>query len=61
MFGNIDNRVRILVGSLFIIGALFGLIIGFDLKNIGEKYDHIWVLSLISLYAGANWIAKAFN
>ncbi len=61
MFGNIDYRVRILVGSLFILGALYGLLIGFDLKNIGEKYNHIWVLSLISLYAGANWIAKALN
>ena len=61
MFKNMDYRIRITVGIIFIIGGLFGTIIGFDLKSIGEKYNHIWTLSLISIYAGVNWISKALN
>lgn len=59
MFNNLDNRIRYAIGIIFILGSLFGGLVGYDLKNIGEKYNHIWVLSIISLYVGIDWISKA--
>ena len=61
MLKNIDKRIRITVGVIFIIGALFGGLIGFDLKSIGQQYNHIWILSIIALYAGFDWISKSLN
>ena len=61
MLKNIDKRIRIAVGVVFIIGSLFGGLVGYDLRNIGEQYNHIWVLSVIALYAGFDWISKALN
>ena len=61
MFDNLDKRIRYSVGILFIIGSLFGGLVGYDLKNIGQAYNHIWVLSIIALYAGIDWISKAME
>ena len=61
MLKNIDKRIRMAVGVVFIIGSLFGGLVGYDLRNIGEQYNHIWVLSVIALYAGFDWISKALN
>ena len=61
MLKKIDKKIRVTVGVLFILGALFGGLVGYDLRSIGEQYNHIWVLSIISLYAGFDWISKSFN
>ena len=61
MIKNIDKRIRLIVGTLFIIGSLFGGLVGYDLKSVGQQYNHIWVLSIIALYAGFDWISKSFN
>ncbi len=57
----IDKKLRYIVGIFFIFGALFGALVGYDLKNIGENYNHIWTLSLLSLWAGIDWINKVLN
>ena len=59
MLNNLNNRTRYAIGIIFILGSLFGGLIGYDLKIIGQKYNHIWVLSIIALYAGIDWISKA--
>ncbi len=61
MFNKIDKRLRYTVGIIFIMGSLFGGLIGYDLKNIGQQYNHIWALSVITLYAGLDWISKAMR
>ncbi len=61
MFKNIDKRICFAIGSIFVIASIFGGLIGYDLKGLGEKYNHIWVLSIIALYAGLDWISKSFN
>ena len=61
MIKNIDKRVRLTIGILFIIGSLFGGLVGYDLRSIGQQYNHIVVWSIIALYAGFDWISKAFN
>ncbi len=61
MLNNIDKRVRYAIGIIFILGSIFGALIGYDLKNIGQKYNHIWALSIIALYAGFDWILKAIK
>ena len=61
MFNNLDNRIRYAIGMVFILGSLFGGLVGYDLKNIGQQYNHIWVLSILALYAGINWISKAME
>ena len=61
MLKNIDKRIRLSIGILFIIGSLFGGLVGYDLRSIGQQYNHIWVLSIIALYAGFDWISKALN
>jgi hypothetical protein len=61
MLKNIDKRIRLIVGTLFIIGSLFGGLVGYDLRSVGQQYNHIWVLSIIALYAGFDWISKSFN
>ena len=61
MLKNIDKRIRIAIGAIFIIGAFFGGLIGYDLRSMGQQYNHIWVLSIISLYAGFDWISKSLN
>ena len=61
MLKNIDKRIRIGIGIVFIIGALFGALIGYDLRSVGQQYNHIWVLSIIALYAGFDWISKSLN
>ena len=61
MFKNIDKRIRLAIGVIFIIGSLFGGFVGYDLRSIGQKYNHIWVLSIIALYAGIDWVSKSFN
>ena len=37
MLKNLDKRVRLAIGIIFIIGAVFGGLIGYDLRTIGEK------------------------
>ena len=61
MFKNLDKRIRYAGGIIFIMGSIFGGLIGYDLKNIGQQYNHIWVLSIVSLYAGFEWISKAMK
>ena len=61
MLNNLDNRIRYAVGIVFILGSLFGGLVGYDLKSVGQQYNHIWVLSIIALYAGIDWISKAMN
>ena len=61
MFKKIDKKIRIAIGIIFIIGSLFGGFVGYDLRSIGQQYNHIWVLSIIALYAGVDWISKSFN
>ena len=61
MIKNIDKRIRFAVGVIFIIGAFFGGFVGYDLRSIGQQYNHIWVLSIIALYAGFDWISKSLN
>ena len=45
----------------FIIGSFFGGLIGYDLRSVGQQHNHIWVLSIIALYAGFDWISKSLN
>jgi len=61
MFNRLDKKLKWAIGIIFIMGSLFGGLVGYDLKNIGEKYNHIWALSIIALYAGFEWIAKAIR
>ena len=61
MFKNIDKKIRITIGIIFILGSLFGGFVGYDLRSIGQQYNHIWVLSIVALYAGVDWISKSFN
>ena len=61
MLNNLDNRIRYAVGIVFILGSLFGGLLGYDLKSVGQKYNHIWILSIIALYAGIDWISKAIR
>ena len=61
MLKNIDKRINLAVGVVFIIGSLFGGLIGYDYRSVGQQHNHIWVLSIISLYAGLDWISKFFN
>ena len=61
MIKNIDKRLRIAIGIIFIIGSLFGGLVGYDLRSVGQQYNHIWVLSIIAFYAGLDWISKSLN
>ena len=61
MIMKIDKKFRYSMGIVFIMGSIFGGLIGYDLKNIGEQYNHIWALSIIALYAGFDWISKAMK
>ena len=61
MFKNIDKKVRLAIGVLFIIGSVFGGLVGYDLRSVGQQYNHIWVLSIIALYAGLDWISKSLS
>ena len=58
MFINIEKKIRLAVGVIFIIGAIFGGLVGYDLRSVGQQYNHIWVLSIIALYAGFDWISR---
>ena len=58
---NIDKRIRYAIGIVFIMGSLFGGLVGYDLKSVGQQYNHIWVLSIIALYAGFDLISKAMK
>ncbi len=57
----LNKKIRFTIGVIFIMGSLFGGLIGYDLKSIGQKYNHIWALSIIALYAGFDWISKAMK
>ena len=57
----LDKRIRLAIGIIFILGSIFGGLVGYDLKSIGKEYNHIWVLSVIALYAGFDWISKSLN
>ena len=61
MLKSIDKKIRFVIGLLFIIGSLFGGLVGYDLKSIGQQYNHIWVLSIIALYAGFDLISKSLS
>ena len=61
MFNNVDKRIRLAIGVIFIIGSLFGGLIGYDLRSVGQQHNHIWVLSILALYAGFDWISKSLN
>tara|TARA_Y100000591_G_C21619198_1_gene586938 strand:- start:430 stop:618 length:189 start_codon:yes stop_codon:yes gene_type:complete len=61
MIKNMDKRLRLGIGITFIIGSIFGGLIGYDLRSVGQQYNHIWMLSIIALYAGFDWISKSLN
>jgi len=61
MLKNLDKRIRFAIGIILIMGSLFGGLIGYDLKSVGQQYNHIWALSIISLYAGFDWISKTMK
>ena len=61
MLKNIDKKVRLAIGVMFIIGSFFGGLVGYDLRSIGQQYNHIWVLSVVALYAGFDWISKSLS
>ena len=61
MIKNMDKRLRLAIGIIFIIGSFFGGLIGYDLRSVGQQYNHIWALSIIALYAGFDWISKAMK
>jgi len=61
MLNNIDKKIRLTIGIIFVLGSLFGGLVGYDLKNIGQQYNHIWMLSIIALYAGIDWISKSLK
>ena len=61
MIKDMDKRLRLAIGVIFIIGSFFGGLVGYDLRSVGQQYNHIWVLSIISLYAGFDWISKSLN
>ena len=61
MLKNMDKRLKLVIGITFIIGSIFGGFIGYDLRSVGQQYNHIWMLSIIALYAGFDWISKSFN
>ena len=61
MLNNLNNRIRYAIGIVFILGSLFGGLVGYDLKSIDQQYNHIWVLSIVALYAGIDWISKAMG
>ena len=61
MFNKLDKRIQYSIGIIFIMGSIFGGLMGYDLKNIGQQYNHIWALSIIALYAGFEWISKAMK
>ena len=56
-----NKRIRLIVGITFIIGSVFGGLVGYDLRTVGQQYNHIWVLSIIALYAGFDMISKSLN
>ena len=53
-----NEKVSFAIGVILIIASIFGGFIGYDLKGIGQQYNHIWVLSLLALYAGFDRISK---
>ena len=61
MFNKLDKKFRYAIGIIFILGALFGGLVGYDLKSVGQQYNHIWVLSILALYTGIDWISKAIG
>jgi uncharacterized membrane protein YfcA len=61
MLKNIDKRVRLVVGIILIIGSLFGGLVGYDLRSVGQDHNQIWVLSVIALYAGFDMISKGLS
>tara|TARA_B100001287_G_C22674456_1_gene526942 strand:- start:1303 stop:1491 length:189 start_codon:yes stop_codon:yes gene_type:complete len=61
MIKNMNKRLRLAIGVTFIIGSIFGGLIGYDLRSVGQQYNHIWMLSIIALYAGFDWISKSLN
>ena len=61
MIQNMDKRLRLAIGIIFIIGSFFGGLIGNDLRSVGQQHNHIWVLSILALYAGFDWISKSLN
>ncbi len=61
MIKNMDKRLRLAIGITFIIGSIFGGLIGYDLRSLGQQYNHIWMLSIMALYAGFDWISKSLN
>ena len=50
MFNNLDKRIQYAIGIVFLLGSLFGGLVGYDLKSVGQQYNHIWVLSILALY-----------
>tara|TARA_A100001234_G_C12422654_1_gene299347 strand:+ start:96 stop:284 length:189 start_codon:yes stop_codon:yes gene_type:complete len=61
MIKNMDKRLRLAIGITFIIGSIFGGLIGYDLRSLGQQYNHIWMLSIMALYAGFDWVSKSLN
>ena len=61
MFKSLDKKIKVLIGTVFIFGSAFGALVGFDLKDIGQEYNHIWVLSILALYAGVDMISKSLK
>ena len=60
------NEIKILKETYgFVYSAVstsfFGGLIGYDLRSVGQQYNHIWVLSILALYAGFDWISKSLN
>jgi hypothetical protein len=57
----IDHRVRIGIGIVFLGLAVGVFIYGLTLKIAGENFSQYWVLALLLLWGGSDQIRKAFK
>jgi len=58
---NINWKVQLIVGGLLLLAVPVVFYWGYQLKQTGAAFSHIWILALGFLWVGSDQIKKAVH
>ncbi|MBT3216076.1 MAG: hypothetical protein HOD97_06460 [Candidatus Marinimicrobia bacterium] len=58
---HIDWRLRLFLALVLLVGAIALVYFGYTLKELGQKFSHIWMGAAVAGWGGAHHLQKAFE
>ena len=52
-------KIQLLLGVLYIVGAISIFGYSLSVRQSGESYNHLWILTLLLIWAGSDMILRS--